>query len=92
MSTELVVNVKHDIDFDVYIGRGCRGYKASKWANPFKITGNITREQAIERYRAWIQEQPHLMACIGELHGKVLGCWCAPKACHGDVLVELSQQ
>ncbi len=24
-----------------------------------------------------------------ELAGKVLGCWCAPHACHGDVLVRM---
>jgi len=24
-----------------------------------------------------------------ELKGKILGCWCAPKACHGDILEEL---
>ena len=30
-----------------------------------------------------------LLSCLGELKGKVLGCFCKPKACHGDVLVEL---
>jgi len=30
------------------------------------------------------------MAALPELRGKVLGCWCAPKACHGDVLVSLA--
>ena len=25
-----------------------------------------------------------------ELRGKVLGCWCSPKACHGDVLAEIA--
>ncbi|MGD9564460.1 MAG: DUF4326 domain-containing protein [Pyrinomonadaceae bacterium] len=24
-----------------------------------------------------------------ELRGKVLGCWCSPKVCHGDVLARL---
>jgi hypothetical protein len=24
-------------------------------------------------------------------HGKKLGCWCRPKACHGDVLIELAE-
>lgn len=28
----------------------------------------------------------------GELRGKVLGCWCAPKMCHGDVLAELAER
>ena len=25
-----------------------------------------------------------------ELRGLVLGCWCAPRACHGDLLVRLA--
>jgi hypothetical protein len=29
------------------------------------------------------------MAALPELRGKVLGCWCAPAACHGDVLAEM---
>ena len=29
------------------------------------------------------------LARIQELEGKVLGCWCKPQDCHGDVLVEL---
>ena len=29
-------------------------------------------------------------AALPELRGKILGCWCAPKVCHGDVLVELA--
>jgi hypothetical protein len=44
----------------------------------------------IERYERWLLEQPELLAAFGELRGKVLGCWCAPQACHGDVLVRLS--
>jgi len=70
--------------YDVYIGR------PSKWGNPFEIGRDGTREQVIEKYRAWILTQPHLMAALPELRGKVLGCWCAPKACHGDVLAKLA--
>ena len=29
------------------------------------------------------------MRNLDELAGKRLGCYCAPKPCHGDVLVEL---
>lgn len=34
--------------------------------------------------------RPDLLARIGggELTGKALGCWCAPSACHSDVLLE----
>ena len=32
------------------------------------------------------------MSHIHELKGKVLGCWCAPQACHGDTLAELANR
>lgn len=43
----------------------------------------------IKRYRDYIIHNKKLMNDLHELEGKVLGCWCKPKACHGDVLVEL---
>ena len=32
------------------------------------------------------------MASLPELKGKVLGCCCAPQACHGEVLVRLADE
>ena len=69
---------------DVYIGR------PSKWGNPFEIGKDGDRETVICKYREWVVTQPRLMAALPELRGKVLGCWCAPQACHGDVLVSLA--
>ncbi len=69
--------------FDVYIGR------PSKWGNPFSIGQDGSRDEVIEKYRLWILTQPDLRAALPELEGKILGCWCAPQACHGDVLVAL---
>ncbi len=69
--------------YDVFIGR------PSIWANPFPIGPGVTRFMAIEKYKEWIKTQPHLLARLPELRGKTLGCWCAPKDCHGDVLAEL---
>ncbi|MGH9344373.1 MAG: DUF4326 domain-containing protein [Terriglobia bacterium] len=69
--------------YDAYIGR------PSKWGNRFVIGKDGTREQVIEKYKAWVVRQPQLMAALPELKGKTLGCWCAPRACHGDVLAEL---
>lgn len=79
-----VVNVTRPPYFaEVYIGR------PSKWGNPFKVGEDGTREEVIEKYKQWVQGQPELMASLGELRGKTLGCYCWPHACHGDVLVEL---
>jgi hypothetical protein len=78
--------------YDIYIGR------PSEWGNPYThIRDRETkaefivknREEAISKYREWILNQPMLMNRILELDGKILGCWCKPKSCHGDVLVEL---
>jgi hypothetical protein len=69
--------------YDIYIGR------PSKWGNPFEITTCTTRDKAISMYEDWIRNNPTLLADLHELEGKVLGCWCSPKPCHGDVLLKL---
>jgi hypothetical protein len=69
--------------FDVYIGR------PSKWGNPFEIGKDGNRSEVIQKYEAWILTQPQLLADLPELKGKILGCWCAPSSCHGDVLARL---
>lgn len=80
-----VVHCKQE-QYDVYIGR------PSKWGNPFTIGRDGTREEVIEKYRNYVlNERTDLLYCLYELKGKVLGCWCTPEACHGDVLVELVQ-
>lgn len=89
--TTVVHNLRDD--FDVYIGREVpeHGLLASKWGNPFVMAdeSDTERERAIAAYREWVITQPKLMSALEELRGRRLGCWCAPKRCHGDVLVEL---
>ncbi len=78
-----VVHCKRD-EFDVYIGRG------TKWGNPYIIGRDGTREEVIDKYRQYIiMRRKDLINELEELKGKRLGCWCSPKACHGDVLVAL---
>lgn len=81
--------------YDVYVGRG----RGSAWGNPFTHIADKrtlarfvvgSREEAIAAYREWIVQQPELMARLPELKGKILGCWCHPLACHGDVLAALA--
>lgn len=86
-----VVNVKTS-DFDVYIGRANLGRRLSQsvWANPFPIDSQTTRDQAIELFRKHLENHPELLSRVHELKGKRLGCWCKPKACHGDLLAKLA--
>jgi hypothetical protein len=77
-----VVHCKRN-PFDVYIGRG------SKWGNPFKIGIDGNRFDVINKYLFYILNKPDLLYALHELEGKVLGCWCAPKFCHGHILIAL---
>ena len=80
--------------YDVYIGR------PSKIGNPYSHLENTaasyvveSREDAVRLYEEWIRAQPELMAAAkAELKGKILGCWCAPLACHGDVLAKIANE
>jgi hypothetical protein len=67
----------------IYIGRG------SKWGNPFVIGRDGTRNEVIELYRTWLMTSG-LMNDVYELTDKDLVCYCTPKKCHGDVLLELA--
>jgi hypothetical protein len=72
----------------VYIGRACRGYKKSIWANDNDMKQDESlRDFVCEKYEKDLNDAPELLAKLPELKGKVLGCWCAPLRCHGDVLL-----
>lgn len=76
-----VVNIRN-APYDIYIGR------PSTWGNPYVIGFDGTRSEVIEKYRTYIQ--PRVAEIREQLCGKVLGCWCKPLDCHGDVLVEIA--
>lgn len=89
-----VVHCKKN-SYDVYIGRG----RGSKWGNPFThlqhLGGDLiivdSREEAISRYEEWLLTQPELIeAAKKELKDKILGCWCSPLACHGEILLKIA--
>ena len=93
MKTTVVHNKKEP--YDVYIGRG------SKWGNPFTHKQGTaarhivsTRDEAIAAYREYILNGngKHLLYDLHELKGRILGCWCKPLACHGDILAELADK
>ena len=83
--TTRVVHCKRS-PHDVYIGR------PTKWGNPFEMGKDGTRDEVVTKYRAWIVNQPELMASLHELKDKTIACWCSPQACHGDVLAELADK
>jgi hypothetical protein len=64
--------------------------KNRRWGNPFIEGEDGNRDEVCEKYAAMLQGRPDLLADIGELQGKALGCWCAPKRCHGHELARLA--
>jgi len=91
-NTTKVVHCKKS-EYDVYIGR------PSLWGNPFSSKDKTiakyhvsNKSEAIQKYEDWIENQPHLIKELKALKGKILGCWCKPKPCHGDVIVKLIEK
>lgn len=96
-------NLKEWIEDDnnVYIGRSGIVFidkqrypkVSSEFCNPFKIKKEMTRSDVIEKYTDYIEDKlkasPEMVQRLLELKDKNLGCWCAPEACHGDVLLKL---
>ena len=67
-----------------YIGRG------SKWGNPFRIGLDGDRARVIAKHERWLADQHQLLRALDELGGRDLVCFCAPLACHGDLLLRLA--
>jgi hypothetical protein len=49
-----------------------------------------SREESVSLYCQRLLDQPDLLALVPVLRGFTLGCWCAPKLCHGHVLAVLA--
>lgn len=92
-----VVNLRSE-PYDVRIDRGSLFgnpyfHGASSYRNGIRCR---SREEAIFLYQLWLTtdlvlptwRKPTYAQVVG-LRGRRLGCWCAPLACHGSVLVEV---
>lgn len=73
--------------------------RPSVLGNPYHMANESQRTKVIDQYRVWLRNQYQTNTRIyHELHdiaAKVkagipvaLECWCAPCACHGDVIIQ----
>ena len=83
-----VVDIRKD-KYDEYIGRagdGLSGY----FGNLFKLARPEDRAAVLAKYETYffqrMERDKFFRARVYELRGKVLGCFCAPMACHGDII------
>lgn len=91
-----VVHCKKE-KYDVYIGR--RKDTPYHFGNPFRLGENESRGTAIEKFEKWLlgldyqdvepDRRMWILVNLNSLKGKVLGCWCKPYPCHGDVYVKM---
>lgn len=88
----LVVNLRHSNAWTRYVGRPMYGNKdpriaaGSALGNPFKGE----REEAVRRFEAYfldrLKKDEEFKAATLKLRGETLACWCAPQACHANVI------
>lgn len=87
-----VVNIYHKVPYDVYIGRPGKG-QSGYFGNPFS---KWDKETNVKKFRDYfhdrLQNDFEFRRKIHALKGKTLGCFCKPKPCHGDVIVEYLKQ
>jgi len=80
-----VVHLRKD-KYTHYIGRG------SIFGNPFIVGKHGTREQCIEGYEDRVREEVNNTLGQRIYHlpeDAILGCYCKPKACHGDIIIKI---
>lgn len=86
-----VVNIKTNQHFDVYIGRAGQGHDGY-FGNPFGRDLTASRDIILELYRTYFYERLKtdnvFAGRVEALRGKVLGCFCKPLPCHGDIIAE----
>lgn len=93
--TTNVVNLRA-AKYDVYIGRPGKG-QTSIWGNPARVGIDGTQGECVQLFenlmRKRIKENPdYWLGELKKLKGKTLGCFCKPRACHGDIIVKLIQE
>ena len=82
-----VVNLYKE-SYDVYCGRAGKG-QDGYFGNPFPDPDpEVARENFRAFFNVCIEEDPVYRARVVALRGKKLGCFCKPKPCHVDVIVE----
>ena len=80
-----VVNL-YKSNYDVYIGR------PTLFGNPYIVGKHGERGQCVEFFKEYfyarLASDAEFREAVDSLRGKVLGCYCKPQACHGDVIEE----
>ena len=90
-----IVHLKKE-PYDIRIDR------SSIYGNPFVIGQDGNRKDVVRKCDLWLRGEDFtyfkqrkrrlILRSLHELKGKRLGCWCAPKPCHGDIYIKLLEE
>jgi hypothetical protein len=70
---------------DVYVGR------PSEFGNEFVEGRDGTREECVAKHKVkLLADATRLVRVKAALKGKNLVCWCTPKPCHAETLLEIA--
>lgn len=80
-----VVHCRRTPEAYVYVGR------PSIFGNPFPLNRESERDTCIEQFTLYFEHRlatdPEFLKQVLALAGQDLGCWCAPRRCHADVIL-----
>lgn len=76
--------VRYASDLQVYV----RIDRGTAWGNPFVMDEDGTRDEVCDWYEQhYLPFKKSLLSKTNRLKGKMLGCHCYPKRCHGEILI-----
>ena len=72
------------------------------FGNPFLLKRDGNRKTVIRKFEEWIREKEYkvvepkrrkwILKNLHKLKNKMLGCYCSPLACHGDIYLKLIKE
>ena len=102
-----VVNIRDKTPYDVYVGRPAGNEKfhyGNPFSHMYGSMASVivgSRQEAVEACEKWLRGQAHrnveqerrkwILENLFRLRGKTVGCFCAPKLCHGEVLLRMAE-
>jgi len=85
--SKVVNKLSAEAEHAKYVGRG------SVWGNPFILNEDGAREIVIAKFKEYalwrLSREPDWLV---PLKDKNLACYCAPLACHADILLQLANK
>ncbi len=98
-SATRLANLRNGDPYTVYIGRKSGRHH---YGNPFIIGVDGSRDEVVKMCYSWLRGRAYslvepdrriwILQNLNSLEGEILGCWCKPLPCHGNVYIQLLKE